>query len=158
MAMAARSPAPPPPTISTSCEAANSPSLTAELLVDEHLSLVVYDHQVHAPVVELLLGAAAAAGVVHALGDEALQVLDHGTFASVALPAGCERILETSDRRSHRHLLWRRAFGVILPDHSPHRTRPLSEAPVRRTTPTGPLHTRTIASREHAPQPAHTRT
>ena len=50
-------------------------SLTAQLLVHQHLSVVVDDHAVDAAVVELLTGAAAPAGVAQVLGGQTLVVL-----------------------------------------------------------------------------------
>src|SRR5215213_3413403 len=77
IAIAARSPAPPPPISSTSWAATNAPSLTAELLLDEHLAAVVHHHVVNAAVMELLASAPAAALEAHLLGDQTEPVLDH---------------------------------------------------------------------------------
>src|SRR4051794_16788232 len=89
MAMAARSPAPPPPTIRTSCAARMTLSLTSPLLVRQHLSVVVDDHAVAAPVVELFPAAAAPAGVPQVLGDQTLVVL--GQVLLAAVPASARR-------------------------------------------------------------------
>src|SRR6478609_1254052 len=86
MAMAARSPAPPPPTIRTSCAACTTPSLTAQLLVGQHLATVVDDHAVDAAVVELLPGAPAPAGVAQVLGDQTRVVLGQELLAAVPVP------------------------------------------------------------------------
>src|SRR5919112_872539 len=104
IAIAARSPAPPPPTSSTSWAATKSPSLTAELLLDQNLSAVVHHHVVHAAVVELLPGAPAAALVAHLLGDQTELVLGLGAHPPLPLPTGRQRRLEGRDRRSHPDL------------------------------------------------------
>src|SRR6185503_5237608 len=104
IAIAARSPAPPPPIRITSCAATNSPSLTAELLFHEDLAAVVHHHVVHAAVVELLAAAPAAAGVAHLLGGQPQVVLGHGPCPALALPARRERRLEGRDGRSHEDL------------------------------------------------------
>src|SRR5690349_6449832 len=101
MAMAARSPAAPPPTISTSCAARTTPSLTPPLLVGEHLPVVVHDEAVAAAVVELLPAAAAAAGVAHVLGDEALVVLRHVLLTPVPVTARSEAGLEDGSGGTH---------------------------------------------------------
>src|SRR3954454_21481114 len=108
MAMAARRPAPPPPTIRTSCAARTTPSLTAPLLVRQHLSAVVDDHVVDAAVVELLAGAPASAGVPQVLGDQALVVLGHVQLAAVIAPARCEPGLEGGSGSIHGDTPWRR--------------------------------------------------
>src|SRR3954467_12689419 len=90
MAMAARSPAPPPPTIRTSCAARRTLSLTPPLLVRQHLSVVVDDHAVAATVVELFPGAAAPAGVAEVLGHQTLVVLGQVPLAAVSVSARCE--------------------------------------------------------------------
>src|SRR3954468_5789114 len=87
MAMAARRPAAPPPTIRTSCAARMTLSLTPPLLVRQHLSVVVDDHAVDAAVVELLAGARAAAGVAQVLGDQTLVVLGEVLLAAVPVSA-----------------------------------------------------------------------
>src|SRR5215210_7355407 len=87
MAMAARRPAPPPPTIRTSCAARMTPSLTAPLLVLQHLSVVVDNHVVDAAVVELFPGAPASAGVLQVFGDQTLVVLGHVLLASARVSA-----------------------------------------------------------------------
>jgi hypothetical protein len=56
-------------------------SLTAELLVDQHLAPVVHHHVVHAAVVELLAVDLAAAGEHEVLGDQPLEVLGQDPFA-----------------------------------------------------------------------------
>src|SRR5687768_4229310 len=99
--MAARRPAPPPPTIRTSCAARTTVSLTAPLLVRQHPSAVVDDHAVDAAVVELLPGAPAAAGVAHVLGDETLVVLGHVLLAAVPASARGESCLENGGGRAH---------------------------------------------------------
>src|SRR5688500_4206538 len=101
MAMAARRPAPPPPTIRTSCAARTTPSLTSELLVRQHLSAVVDDHVVDAAVVELFPGAPAAAGVAQVLGDQTLVVLGHVLLAAVRASARCEPWLESGGGSTH---------------------------------------------------------
>src|SRR5687767_9297288 len=102
MAIAARRPAPPPPTISTSWAARTSPSLTSELLVEQDPPVVVHDQVVDAPVVELLAVALAAAGEGDVLRDEALQVLGDGPLAVVQAPARCEGRGKAADGCSHR--------------------------------------------------------
>src|SRR3712207_5916894 len=98
MAMAARSPAAPPPTIRTSCAAA---SLTSPLLVRQHLSAVVDVHVVEAAVVELLAGAAAPAGVAQLLGDQTLVVLGHELLAAVPVSARRQPRLESGSGSTH---------------------------------------------------------
>src|SRR5688500_17414792 len=100
MAMAARRPAPPPPTIRTSC-AARTTSLTSPLLVGQHLAAVVDDHAVDAAVVELLAGAPAAAGVAQVLGDQTLVVLGHVLLPAVRASARCEPGLESGGGCAH---------------------------------------------------------
>src|SRR3954468_14878923 len=95
MAMAARSPAAPPPTIRTSCPARMTPSLTAQLLVRQHLAVVVDDHAVTAAVVELFPGAAAAARVAEVLGHETLVVLGDVLLTAVRASTRCEPWLES---------------------------------------------------------------
>src|SRR5688572_7006699 len=90
MAMAARRPAPPPPTIRTSCAARMTLSLTSPLLVRQHLPVVVDDHPVAAAVVELFPAAPAPAGVAQILGDQTLMVLGHVPLAAVPVSARCE--------------------------------------------------------------------
>src|SRR5688572_30190795 len=97
MAMAARRPAPPPPTIRTSCAA----SLTPQLLVRQHLSVVVDDHAVAAAVVELFPGGPAPAGVAHVLGDQALVVLGREPLAAARASARCEPWLESGGGCTH---------------------------------------------------------
>src|SRR6476661_9735773 len=87
MAMAARNPAPPPPTIRTSCAARMTRSLTSPLLVRQHLSAVVDDQAVDAAVVELLLAAAAAAGEAQVLGDQTRTVLGQELLTAVCASA-----------------------------------------------------------------------
>src|SRR3954468_4820834 len=101
MAMAARSPAAPPPTIRTSCPARMTPSLTAQLLVRQHLAIVVDDHAVTAAVVELFPGAAAAAGVGGVLGHEALVIFRHELLAAMRVSARCEPWLERGSDSTH---------------------------------------------------------
>src|SRR4029450_4328809 len=101
MAMAARRPAPPPPTIRTSCAARMTLSLTSPLLVRQHLSVVVDDHVVDAPVVELLPGAPAPAGVAKVLGDQPLVVLGHVPLAAVPVSARCEPRVECGSGCTH---------------------------------------------------------
>src|SRR5215217_9450790 len=101
MAMAARRPAPPPPTIRTSCAARMTLSLTSPLLVRQHLAVVVDDHAVDAAVVELLPGAAAAAGVAEVLGDQTLVVLGHVPLAAVRASARCEPWFESGSGCTH---------------------------------------------------------
>src|SRR4051794_19824654 len=101
MAMAARSPAAPPPTIRTSCEARTTPSLTSPLLVGQHLPVVVHHEAVAAAVVELLPAAAAATGVAQVLGDEALVVLGHVLLAAVPMTARREAWLEDGSGGTH---------------------------------------------------------
>src|SRR5262245_3174665 len=98
MAMAARNPAPPPPTMSTSWAARMRPSATPKLLVDEHLSAVVDDHAMDAAIVELFFGALAPAGVAHLLGDQPLLVLHHDAFAVTRSAARRRNRLERTDR------------------------------------------------------------
>ena len=95
MAMAARSPAPPPPTRSTSWSATTASSLTPEFLVDQHPAAVVHDLPVDAAVVELLAVALASAGVRHVLGDEPLQVLGRRSLTVVQTLARRERGVES---------------------------------------------------------------
>src|SRR3954449_9029753 len=90
MAMAARRPAPPPPTIRTSCAARTTLSLTAPLLVRQHLPVVVDDHAVAAAVVELFPGDPAPAGVAEVLGYQTLVVLGQVLLAAVSVSARCE--------------------------------------------------------------------
>src|SRR3954454_24415067 len=101
MAMAARRPAPPPPTIRTSCAARTTLSLTPQLLVRQHLPVVVDDHAVAAAVVELFPGAPAPAGVPQVLGDQALVVLGHVLLAAVPVSARCQPRLERGGDRTH---------------------------------------------------------
>src|SRR5687767_6308166 len=97
IAMAARSPAAPPPTRSTSWAAATAPSLTPELLVAEDLAVVVHDHPVDAAVVELLLALPTAARELEVLGHEALLVLGHEGLAVPHLSARRASSLEATD-------------------------------------------------------------
>src|SRR5680860_1024091 len=101
MAIAARRPAPPPPTISTSWAARMRPSLTSELLVDEHFSFVVHDYVVKAAVVELLLGAPASTGEQQLFGDQPLLVLGHVLLPVGLASTGCESCLEAAGGCSH---------------------------------------------------------
>src|SRR5688572_32078392 len=101
MAIAARRPAAPPPTIRTSWAARMTPSLTAPLLVRQHLAVVMDDHAVDAAVVELLAGAPASAGVAHVLGDQSLVVLGQEPLAAVPVSAGRERRLESGSGCAH---------------------------------------------------------
>src|SRR5687768_2088843 len=101
MAIAVRKPAPPPPTISTSCAAPITPSLTAQLLVRQHPPAVVDDHAVDAAVVELFPAAPAAAGVAQVLGDQALMVLGQVLLAPVPASARCEPRLENGGGCTH---------------------------------------------------------
>src|SRR4051812_30970995 len=87
MAMAARRPAPPPPTIKTSCAARMTPSLTAPLLVLQHPSVVMDNHVVDAAVVELFPGAPASAGVPQVLREQPLMVLGQILLAAVRVSA-----------------------------------------------------------------------
>src|SRR3954467_9410028 len=101
MAMAARSPAPPPPTIRTSCAARMTLSLTSPLLVRKHLSAVVDDHAVNAAVVELLPAAAAAAGEAQVLRDQTRTVLCQELLAAVCASARCEPWPESGSGGTH---------------------------------------------------------
>src|SRR4051794_27487288 len=101
MAMAARRPAPPPPTIRTSCAARTTLSLTAPLLVRQHLPVVVDDHAVAAAVVELFPGAPAPAGVPQVLGDQTLMVLGQVLLAAVPASARCEPWFKSSSGGTH---------------------------------------------------------
>src|SRR4051812_23951946 len=100
IAIAARSPAAPPPIRSTSCDAIGS-SLTSQLLVDQNSAAVVHHPEMDAAVVELLLGAPAATAEPHVLGDEPLQVLGVAALTVVRAAAGSEPRLEPADRRRH---------------------------------------------------------
>jgi hypothetical protein len=91
MAIAARRPAPPPPTRRTSWSASTESSLTPDLLVDEHMAAMVHDLVVDAAVVELLAVALATAGVGHVLSDESLLVLGREPLPAVQDPARRER-------------------------------------------------------------------
>src|SRR3954469_14919805 len=102
MAIAARRPAAPPPTIRTSCAARMTLSLTSPLLVRQHLSVVVDDHAVATSVVELFPAAAAPAGVPQFLGDQALVVLGHVLLAAVSASARCEPWVKREPRRHSR--------------------------------------------------------
>jgi hypothetical protein len=95
MAMAARRPAPPPPTISTSWSATTASSLTPEFLVDQHPAAVVHDLPVNAAVVELLAMALASAGERHVLGDQPLQVFCRRSLTVVQTLARRERGVES---------------------------------------------------------------
>src|SRR5688500_14787322 len=97
MAMAARRPAPPPPTIRTSC----ATSFTSPLLVRQHPSVVVDDHSVVAAVVELLVGAPAPAGELQVLGDQTCVVLGHELLAAVPVSARGEPWLESGGGCTH---------------------------------------------------------
>src|SRR5215211_1969247 len=101
MAMAARRPAPPPPTIRTSCVARMTRSLTSPLLVRQHLSAVVDDHAMAAAVVEFLPAAAAPAGVPQLLGDQTLLVLGQVLLAAVCASARCEAWPESGSGGTH---------------------------------------------------------
>src|SRR4051794_12985980 len=101
MAMAARRPAPPPPTIRTSCAARTTLSLTSPLLVRQHLPVVVDDHAVAAAVVELLPGGPAPAGVTEVLGHQALVVLGQVLLTTVPVSARCEPRLESGGGCTH---------------------------------------------------------
>src|SRR3954467_11624586 len=101
MAMAARRPAPPPPTISTSCAAAMTSSLTAQLLVHQHMSVVVDDHAVDAAVVELFSGGPAAAGVAQILGGQTRVVLGHELLTAVPVSAGGQPCFERGGGCTH---------------------------------------------------------
>src|SRR4051794_20646812 len=101
MAMAARRPAPPPPTIRTSCAARPTLSLTAPLLVRQHLPVVVDDHAVAAAVVELFPGCPAPAGVPQVLGDQALVVLGQVLLTAVRVSARCALRLESGGGGTH---------------------------------------------------------
>src|SRR4051812_37939012 len=110
MPMAARRPAAPPPTISTSWEARMTPSLTAPLLVREHLSVVVDDQAMDAAVVELFPGAPAPAGVPHVLGDQPRVVLGQEPLAAVRVSAGCAFCLKGGGGCTHGPPPW--AWGL----------------------------------------------
>src|SRR3954452_241212 len=97
MAIAARSPAAPPPTSSTSCAAAIS-SLTPELLVGQDPAVMVGDHPVDAAVVELLLADPTSAREPQVLCDETLLVLGHERLTVPARPTWREPCLERADR------------------------------------------------------------
>src|SRR5688572_33496233 len=99
--MAARRPAAPPPTRSTSCVPAVGGSLTPELLVHQHLAVMVHDHVVDAAVVELLAVALASAVEAQVLRHEAVHVLAHELLARVLLAAGRDPVFEGSDRCGH---------------------------------------------------------
>src|SRR3954468_1565969 len=101
MAMAARRPAPPPPTIRTSCAARMTLSLTAPLLVRQHLPVVVDDHAMAAAVVELFPGAPAPAGVPQVLGHQTLVVLGQVLLAAVPVSARCEPWFKSSSGGTH---------------------------------------------------------
>src|SRR3954454_19878384 len=90
IAMAARRPAAPPPIRSTSCDAIGS-SLTSQLLVDQDSAAVVHHPEMDAPVVELFLGAPAAAAEADVLGGEPLQVLGVAALTVVRAAAGREQ-------------------------------------------------------------------
>src|SRR5215218_8840760 len=100
IAIAARSPAAPPPISSTSCDAIGS-SLTSQLLVDQNPAAVVHHPKVDAAVVELLLRAPAAAGEPHVLGGEPLQVLGVEALTVMGVTARSELRLEPANRRRH---------------------------------------------------------
>src|SRR5690348_4083996 len=95
MAMAARRPAAPPPTIRTSCPARMTPSLTPPLLVRQHFYAVVDDHAVDAAVVELCPAAPAPAGVALFLADQPLLVLAQEPLAAVRVPTRREPRFES---------------------------------------------------------------
>src|SRR6476661_8769097 len=101
MAMAPRRPAPPPPTIRTSCAVRMAPSLTAPLLVRQHLSVVVDNKAVDAAVVELFPGGPAPAGVPQVLGDQARVVLGQELLAAVPVSAWCDPWLESGGGCTH---------------------------------------------------------
>src|SRR3954471_12204991 len=101
MAMAARKPAPPPPTIRTSCAARMTLSLTSPLLVRQHPPVVMDDHAVAAAVVELFPAAPAPAGVLQFLGDQTLVVLGQVLLAAVPVSARCEPWVECSSDATH---------------------------------------------------------
>src|SRR3990170_2598104 len=101
MAIAARRPAPPPPTRSTSWSATTGSSLTPELLVHQHSTAVVHDLPVDAAVVVLLAMALAAAGEQHVLGDQPLQVLGRRPLAVVRMFARREQGVEARDGGGH---------------------------------------------------------
>src|SRR3569833_1035731 len=101
MAIAARSPAAPPPTIRMSCAAPGTPSLTSPLLVRQDLPVVMDDEAVTAAVVELLPAGAAAAGVAQVLGDQTLVVLGHVLLAPVRMSARSEPWPEGSRDGAH---------------------------------------------------------
>src|SRR3954464_82740 len=101
MAMAARRPAPPPPTIRTSCAARTTLSLTAPLLVRQHLPVVVDDHAVAAAVVELFPGGPAPAGVAEVPGYQTLVVLGQVLLAAMSVSARCEPWVECSSDGTH---------------------------------------------------------
>src|SRR5688500_10186203 len=99
--MAARSPARPPPTISTSWAATTAPSLTAQLLVDEDPASVVDDKTVDAPVVELLAMGLAPAREAQVSRRQTLQVLGDVLLAVLHPAAGRGPRLEPA--RGGRH-------------------------------------------------------
>src|SRR3954467_13006015 len=101
MAMAARRPAPPPPTIRTSCAARMTLSLTSPLLVRHHPPVVMDDHAVAAAVVELFPAAPAPAGGLQLLGDQTLGVLGRVLLAAVFVSARCEPWVECSSDAAH---------------------------------------------------------
>src|SRR4051812_1273263 len=101
MAMAARRPAAPPPTIRTSCAARMTPSLTAPLLVGEHVPVVVDHKTVAAAVVELFPAASAPAGELEFLGDQPLMVLGQELVAAVPVPARGEPRLKSGSGCAH---------------------------------------------------------
>src|ERR1044072_4050640 len=103
--MAERSPAPPPPTRSTSWVATIASSLTPQLLVHEDFPVMVDDHVVDAPVVALLPVGLAAARVPDIAGHQALLVLGADLLTVARLPAGRPPGLEGGGGRRHGRLL-----------------------------------------------------
>src|SRR2546430_329209 len=119
--MAARRPAPPPPTMTTSCEvvmARLAPVVRAELLL--HLVPVVADRpRSHAAVVVLMADLAASALVVLAVDDQSLVVAVFDVVAVDDLSAGCLLSREPRPVANHHLLLkvdgW--AFAAAGCDH-----------------------------------------
>src|SRR3954464_13309110 len=101
MAMAARRPAAPPPTVRPWCAARMPPSLPAPLLVGEHVPVVVDHKTVAAAVVELFPAASAPAGELEFLGDQPLMVLGQELVATVPVPARGEPRFKSGSGCAH---------------------------------------------------------
>src|SRR5688572_3256224 len=99
--MAARSPARPPPTMSTSWAATTAPSLTAELLVEDHSAVVVDDLVVDAAVVELLVVRLAPTREAQISCRQTLQVL--GDVLVAVLHPAARRGPRLEPSRGGRH-------------------------------------------------------